>query len=82
MKNFLRIFGGISIIVVIGVVIYLVQVYREISSDTDKIVHYNPPIATQIFDRKGRLIANLFDKEFRFYAKFEVAHKIVSLFTK
>lgn len=70
MKNFLRIFGGISIIVVIGVVIYLVQVYREISSDTDKIVHYNPPIATQIFDRKHRLVANLFEEEFRFYAKF------------
>ncbi|MDE5603918.1 MAG: PBP1A family penicillin-binding protein, partial [Helicobacter sp.] len=43
----------------------------EIRDDTDKILHYNPPVATQIFDRKERLVANLFDKEFRFYAKFE-----------
>lgn len=71
MKNILRIFVFLSVIIGIGILIFVVQVYSEIRNDTDKIVHYKPPIATQIFDRKERLIANLFDKEFRFYATFE-----------
>lgn len=71
MKSFLRILGGIGIIATIGIVIFVVQVYAEIRNDTDKIVHYKPPVATQIFDRQKRLVANLFDKEFRFYANFE-----------
>ncbi|MBX7489945.1 PBP1A family penicillin-binding protein [Helicobacter turcicus] len=71
MRSFLRILGGIGIIVAIGIVVFMVQVYAEIRNDTDKIVHYKPPVATQIFDRQKRLVANLFDKEFRFYATFE-----------
>lgn len=71
MRTFLRILGGLGIIATIGIVIFVVQVYVEIRNDTDKIVHYKPPIATQIFDRQNRLVANLFDKEFRFYATFE-----------
>ncbi|WP_299546763.1 PBP1A family penicillin-binding protein [uncultured Helicobacter sp.] len=71
MKTFLRILGGIGIIAIIGIVIFVVQVYVEIRNDTDKIVHYKPPVATQIFDRQNRLVANLFDKEFRFYTTFE-----------
>ncbi|EEO25934.1 penicillin-binding protein 1A [Helicobacter winghamensis] len=71
MRTFLRILGGLGIIATIGIVIFVVQIYIEIRNDTDKIVHYKPPIATQIFDRQNRLVANLFDKEFRFYATFE-----------
>ncbi|RAX53279.1 PBP1A family penicillin-binding protein [Helicobacter sp. 11-8110] len=71
MKIFLRIFFASCIIAFIAIIIFVSQFYYEIHKDTDKIVEYNPPITTQIFDRKGRLIANLFDKEFRFYAKFE-----------
>ncbi|WP_414146411.1 PBP1A family penicillin-binding protein [Helicobacter sp.] len=71
MKSFLRILGGIGIIIAIGIIIFVMQVYVEIRNDTDKIVHYKPPVATQIFDRQKRLVANLFDKEFRFYATFE-----------
>lgn len=71
MKIALRIFFTLCIIALITLLIFILQLYFEIHKDTDKIVEYNPPVTTQIFDRKGRLIANLFDGEFRFYATFE-----------
>ena len=71
MKNILRILSVFCVVAVIGGIIFVAQVYSEIRNDTDKIVNYKPPVATQIFDRQDRLIANLFDKEFRFYATFE-----------
>lgn len=70
-KFFLKISIVFGIVFGIGILIFIVQIYSEIRNDTDKIIHYQPPIATQIFDRQERLIANLFDKEFRFYASFE-----------
>lgn len=71
MKYLFKIFGIIIFVCVVGIIIFVAQIYAEIRNDTDKIVHYKPPIATQIFDRKERLIANLFEEEFRFYATFE-----------
>ncbi|MDD6055783.1 MAG: PBP1A family penicillin-binding protein [Helicobacter sp.] len=70
-RNIFRILIGVGVIVGIAIVIFVFQVYSSIRNDTDKIVHYKPPVATQIFDRQNRLVANLFDKEFRFYAEFE-----------
>lgn len=52
-------------------VVYLIALYFELSADLDKVRHYSPKVATQIYDRKNRLIANVFDTEFRFYAKFD-----------
>ncbi|TLD85022.1 PBP1A family penicillin-binding protein [Helicobacter sp. MIT 11-5569] len=71
MKSFFRILSVIGIVAIIGIVAFVVQVYVEVRNDTDKIVHYKPQIATQIFDRQNRLVANLFEEEFRFYATFE-----------
>ena len=51
--------------------VYLIALYFELSADLDKVRHYSPKVATQIYDRKNRLIANVFDTEFRFYAKFD-----------
>ena len=52
-------------------VVYLIALYFELRADLDKVRHYAPKVATQIYDRKNRLIANVFDTEFRFYAKFD-----------
>ena len=52
-------------------VVYLIALYFELRADLDKVRHYSPKVATQIYDRKNRLIANVFDTEFRFYAKFD-----------
>ena len=35
------------------------------------MIDYHPNEITQVFDSKGRLIANLFDEEYRFYAKYD-----------
>lgn len=71
MSNFFRIFVTFCIITGITIIFFVSQLYSEVRDDTDKIVHYKPPIATQIFDKKNRLVANLFEEEFRFYASFE-----------
>ena len=39
--------------------------------DISKVVNYNPKKTTRIYDRNGEKIANLFDKEHRYYAVFE-----------
>ncbi|OBV29319.1 penicillin-binding protein 1A [Helicobacter sp. CLO-3] len=50
---------------------YIAVLYVDLSADIDKVKHYTPKLASQIYDRKNRLIANIFDTEFRFYAKFD-----------
>ena len=52
-------------------VAYVVLLYKDLSADIDKVKHYTPKLASQIYERKNRLIANVFDTEFRFYAKFD-----------
>ncbi|WP_199767008.1 penicillin-binding protein 1A [Helicobacter ailurogastricus] len=54
------VFGG-------GYVFYL---WQEASKDIQRVVDYKPDLTTQILDTKGRLIANIYDKEFRVYAHF------------
>ncbi len=71
LKLFLRILIVAGIVVSVGLIVFITQLYVEIRNDTDKIVDYKPAVATQIFDRQERLVANLFDTEFRFYASFE-----------
>jgi len=35
-----------------------------------KVIHYNPQLTTTIYDTNGKKIANLFDKQDRFYVSF------------
>lgn len=50
---------------------FLVRLYFQLQESLEKIVNYQPELATQFFDHKGRLVANVFDKELRFYASFD-----------
>ncbi|WP_104687217.1 transglycosylase domain-containing protein [Helicobacter felis] len=50
---------------------YLLFLWGEAGGEVQKIVHYKPDLASKILDAKGRLIANLYDREFRIYAPFE-----------
>ena len=50
---------------------YLVYLYFQIGHRIEPLVHYHPPKTTQIFDRNGRLIANVFDKEHRLYVPYD-----------
>jgi penicillin-binding protein 1A len=49
----------------------LIYFYRSFSYDLDKLINYNPPLTTQVFDTNGKLIANVFDTENRVYASYE-----------
>jgi len=62
-KFFLWLFGG-AIIASIG---FLIYIYSEIRHDIKPLVEYEPKLTTTIYDRNGKLIANLFE-EHRIYA--------------
>ncbi|WRE96225.1 PBP1A family penicillin-binding protein [Helicobacter pylori] len=69
-----KIFYGFIVLflIIIGLLAILIaQVWVNTDKDIAKIKDYRPSVASQILDRKGRLIANIYDKEFRFYAHFE-----------
>ena len=59
------------LLVTVGVAAWLLQLYSDIRHDIDKVINYNPPKTTQFYDKNGKLIANIFDKEHRLYVKYE-----------
>lgn len=50
---------------------YGYKLYKELAPQVHAMVDYRPNEVTQVFDSKGRLIANLFDNEYRFYVKYD-----------
>lgn len=67
MKYLVTLFFMIIFAVLMGIVV----VYAQIRFDANKIIDYSPKLTTQIFDRNGELIANLFDEEHRLYVPYE-----------
>lgn len=66
----------------VAIGIYVGKLFNEMESEVSKISNYQFALASQIVDRKGRLIANVFsDENFRFYATFDEipAHVIEAL---
>ena len=63
----------IAIVIVLFLMPFIVLGYYLSMFDYDisKIVNYNPPITTEIYDKNGNKIANLFDKQHRYYATFD-----------
>ena len=59
------------LLIAVGTAGWLLQLYTDIRHDIDKVVNYNPPKTTQFYDKDGKLIANIFDKEHRLYVKYE-----------
>lgn len=65
-------FIAVILAVLVAVGIYLGKLFYEMESEVSKISNYQFALASQIVDRKGRLIANVFsDENFRFYATFD-----------
>lgn len=54
-----------------AVLMGLIFLYAQIRFDAYKIIDYTPKLTTQIFDRNGELIANLFDEEHRLYVAYK-----------
>ena len=58
-------------IIIITILIWLIFLYSQIRFDIKKIVDYKPQLTTQFFDKNGKHISNIFDKEHRFYIDFK-----------
>lgn len=57
---------------------YGYQLYKELSPQVHAMIDYHPNEVTQVFDSKGRLVANLFDEEYRFYATYnEIPGRVI-----
>ncbi len=67
----MKYFFAIIFIGIISIFIGLLYMYSTVRFDAYKIIDYKPRLTTQIFDRNGELIANIFDKENRIYAKYD-----------
>ncbi|WP_072682549.1 penicillin-binding protein 1A [Arcobacter sp. LA11] len=59
------------LLIAVGVAGWLLKLYSDIRHDINKVVEYNPSKTTQFFDKNGKLIANIFNKEHRLYVKYE-----------
>lgn len=59
------------LLIAVGVAGWVLKLYSDIRHDIDKVVNYNPSKTTQFFDKNGKLIANIFNKEHRLYVKYE-----------
>lgn len=62
---------GLFTIITICVITWLIYLYSSIRFDLDKVINYKPPLTTQFFDKDGKLVSNLFEKENRIYVKYE-----------
>jgi len=58
-------------LIAIAVGAFLIKVYSDIRFDAYKIINYSPPLTTRIYDRNGKLISNIFEKENRIYVKYK-----------
>ncbi len=67
----MRYIAAIAILATTLLTFLLIYFYRSFSYDLDKLINYNPPLTTQVFDTNGKLIANVFDTENRVYAAYE-----------
>lgn len=67
----MRILLVIIFIFITGIFSTLLYFYNEVRFEADKLIHYTPPLTTQIFDKNGKLIGNIFEKENRLYVPFD-----------
>ena len=75
---FKKILLVLIILPIIGILGFIGYLYNSTRFDVEKLVYYNPPLTTQFFDRNGNLVANIFGKENRLYAKFdEIPGKVI-----
>ncbi len=50
---------------------YVVYYYNQIKFEVNALIEYNPSLTTEIYDRNGDKIANIFDKEHRYFVHFD-----------
>jgi penicillin-binding protein 1A len=71
MRSLFRWLFRLGVLAGIALFGYLVWLYFEIGHQVEPLVRYDPPKTTQIYDRNGRLIANVFEGQHRLYVPYE-----------
>jgi penicillin-binding protein 1A len=61
---------GFFVFVTVVVLVALYNYSKDLKFSTEKLTNYHPELTTQIFDKNGDLIANIFKKEHRLYAPY------------
>ncbi|MBZ7953705.1 penicillin-binding protein 1A [Campylobacter sp. W0018] len=69
MKILRYIFSFFGLLLIAGVV-YVGYLFTSVDTQDYTFKEYKPPLTTQIFDRNGKLVANIFEQH-RFYAKYD-----------
>lgn len=67
----MKYFFAFILAVAVALVAFMGSFYSDIRFEVYKIVDYKPKLSTQIFDKNGTLIANIFDEENRQYVAYE-----------
>ncbi len=68
MKKYLLIGLGIIVMIPIAFLGYLIYSFEY---ETQKLIKYQPRLTTEVYDRNGNKIANLFSDEHRYYVSYE-----------
>lgn len=71
LKKVFYFFLALGVLGALSVVIALLYLYNYIRFDIEKLIYYNPKLTTQFYDRNGKLVANIFDKEHRLYVPYD-----------
>lgn len=67
----IRVIFTFLILVAVLIFGWILFLYSEIRFDINKVVNYDPPKTTQFYDKKGKLVANIFDEEHRLYVNYD-----------
>ena len=66
----MRILASILFFIFVSLGAAFVYLYSQVRFDASNIIDFRPKLTTQIYDRNGELIANIFDEN-RIYVKYE-----------
>lgn len=69
--NIIKFIFSLILIIIVGVGVYMFYLFSNSGVENYTFKDFKPPISTQIFDKNGKLVANVFDKEHRFYVEYE-----------
>lgn len=67
----MRYLVSVIFMIFVSVCAALIYLYSQIRFDATNIIEFKPKLTTQIYDRNGELIANIFDEENRIYARYD-----------
>lgn len=69
--NIVKFVFSLILLVIVGGGVYVFYLFSNSGVENYTFKDFKPPLTTQIFDKNGKLVANIFDKEHRFYVEYK-----------